>query len=56
MIQRVLKMVDPLLLRIAQPVGDVDDPELSPLFADMTKPGFVEALFPDSGLAALETE
>ncbi len=49
-------MVDPLLLRIAQPVVDVDDPELRPFFTDMTKPGFVKALFPDSGLAALETE
>jgi hypothetical protein len=56
MIRPVLKMVDPLLLRLAQPVVDVDDPELRPLFVDMTKSGFVEALFPESGLAALETE
>ena len=49
-------MVDPLLLRLAQPVVDVDDPELRPFFAGMTKFGFVEALFPDGGLAALETE
>lgn len=35
MIRPILKMGDPLLLRVAQPVGDVDDPALRALVVDM---------------------
>ncbi|WP_082453017.1 peptide deformylase [Sphingomonas sp. Leaf208] len=35
MIRPILKMGDPLLLRMAQPVDDLDDPALRSLFADM---------------------
>ncbi len=35
MIRELLKMGDPRLLRVAQPVGDIDDPELRAIIADM---------------------
>ena len=35
MIRDLLKMGDPRLLRVAQPVGDIDDPELRVIIADM---------------------
>ena len=35
MIRDLLKMGDPRLLRVAQPVADIDDPELKTVIADM---------------------
>lgn len=35
MTRPILKMGDPLLLRVAQPVDDIDDPALKTLIADM---------------------
>ncbi len=35
MIRDLLKMGDPRLLRVAQPVADLDDPELKTIIADM---------------------
>ncbi len=35
MIRDILKMGDPRLLRVAKPVGDIHDPELTAIIADM---------------------
>ena len=35
MIREILKMGDPRLLQVAKPVGNIDDPELKTIIADM---------------------